>query len=342
MNILTRDSLRPVKTVSEVIEEIDAVEKTNVDEIGQLADLSFESADVVRFSGKTLQLTDTAKSQLGSMFGVKWQKWFVAPGIEPKRIEDELRLRLQNMPKRDPIHGRKLFRMRVYKDQAVLRGILSDSYCAIDDRPLMHAITRPKLRELFVGTDVRVLSAPWGFMTSDYPTHLTFLLDEPIEVGEGETKDVYYPAIHVGNSEVGRKAVTIEDALIRVVCVNGMLRVLEKRNLLYQAHRKVDFDDIYKRASDAVRTVRRGLPGLRDRILATHKLRLPKEEFEERIKQFIRKAQLPKSYQDMVIEAHKEEPEETMFGLIQALTLAAQRLSPEYAATAERHAAALI
>jgi hypothetical protein len=170
------------------------------------------------------------------------------------------------------------------------------------------------------------------------------LLNEPIEVKkDGEEKaDVYYPAIHIGNSEVGRRAVTIEDALIRVVCVNGLLRVLEKRNLLRQTHQRVDFEDVYVQASEAVRTIKRRLPGLQDRILATHGRALTEAAFELEVQGFIRRSQLPKAFSEKIEDAYKHEPELTIFGLVQAITRAAQQLSPEYAVVAERHAAALL
>ena len=112
--------------------------------------------------------------------------------------------------------------------------------------------------------------------------------------------------------------------------------------MLRQPHRKVDFEDVYTQAKEAVRTIKRRLPGLEDRIRATHKRVLTSEEFDLEAEAFIRRSQLPKIFKEKIDAAFRHEPKSSVFGLVQAITLAAQGLSPEYAVVAERHAAALL
>lgn len=345
--VLSRESLRDALTVDEVLAKAEAVHKKNLDEEGELKQLEVVSANVLQFNGRNLYLTDNARAQLGSMFGVKWDKWFAQPNIGPEQIQAELRLRLKEAHPGNPLHGTKKFRIRLgdAEEDSALRAIVSPAYVPIDDWPLLsQAIDRQSLRQMFLDTDVRMISAPWNLLGSDASTYATFLLNEPIEIqDEGdEEKDIYYPAIHIGNSEVGRRAVTIEDALIRVICVNGLIRVLEKRNLLRQAHRRVDFEDVYTQATEAVRIIKRRLPGLEDRIRATHKRELSVEAFDMEAEAFIKRSQLPKAFKEKIDSAFAHEPKRTVFGLVQAITLAAQGLSPEYAVVAERHAAALL
>lgn len=342
--ILSRDALRKAMTVAEMMEQVKLADGGNRDETAELEELKFESPTSAMFRGRPLGLSNTAMSQLGSMFGVRWSKWFGKPGITGEVIQDELKKRLDRSSAQDPIHGPKKFRLRMVNGTSmdILRGVLSPSYIPIDDYPLMQTLTRPALLRMYADTDVRVISSPWSDEYSDSDTNLTLLLNHPIVVKHGDLEDIFYPAIHIANSEVGRRAVTIEDALIRVICVNGMIRVLSRRNLFYQAHRRVDFEDVYEKATEAIREIQRRLPGLQERILGAHNQHIAAADLKERIEEFLKRYQLPLALAEDIQEAFEREPENTLFGLSQAITLAAQKWSPEYATTAERAAATFI
>jgi hypothetical protein len=328
-----------------------AVAARNEDVLASLKNVEFITPEMVmlRVDGGTLtcRLSHTAKLQLGAIFGVRWDKWFTEPKIDAARIMEELARRMNSDVE---IDWERLVRLRRIDPSIVnpwqgcshvVRGILSKSYSTIDDPRILDLLTSA-LQGNLLGTDVRIMSTPWRDQDCDSPTNLTFLINHPIVIPHNGRDDVYFPGVHFSNSEVGARAVNIEDALVRVICVNGMIRVVQQRSLVYQIHRRIDDDDIQEKLVTAAGEIRASLPVIENRLKAAHTRQYTQPDFDKQVEDFILNAGMPKKFAEQVKNAFLSEPELTRFGLIQAITLAAQDLKPEEAYLVERAASKLL
>jgi len=91
-----------------------------------------------------------------------------------------------------------------------VRALMSKSYCPFDDIVLLDT-----LRPLMGGAKVR-----W-FDSSDTVSHIR--ITWPGTARELKKGDIIETGLHVSNSEVGYRSVTVQGLVVRLVCTNGML-----------------------------------------------------------------------------------------------------------------------
>ena len=106
----------------------------------------------------------------------------------------------------------------------VLRGILSERYTPFDNTALVQAVGAV-LEERF--------QVKWFSLTDD-ALHLRLL--DPKLSREALPGDRLLAGVHLGNSEVGKRAVTVDAMVFRLVCKNGLVRLVKGKSLLYQRH----------------------------------------------------------------------------------------------------------
>ncbi len=199
-----------------------------------------------------------------------------------------------------------------------VRAVLSDRYRPLDNADLVGTLV-PILEDRF---EVR------GIALTPESFHLRLV--DPRLAREVLPNDRLMVGVHVANSEVGRRSVTVDALVWRLVCLNGMVRLVRGKSLLRQRHVSWDrprFADALNRA--VCEAVTAGA-GLIDRLQAA--TREPVPDVEGVIRAIGQQAALTQSVQDRVKQALLSTPppqQERVYGLVQALTYTAQSLAPD-------------
>ena len=203
------------------------------------------------------------------------------------------------------------------KNQTV-RAVLSDRYVPLDNADLL-AILVPLLEGRF---EVRSLSLT--------PESLHLRLVDPRLAREVLPDDRLMAGVHFKNSETGNHSVSVDAMVWRLICLNGMVKLVRGKSLLRQRHVSWDhprFADALRRAVSEALTAGAGLI---DRLEAA--TREPVPDVEGVIRALGQQAALTQSVQERVRLALLATPPsqaETVYGLTQALTLVAQSLAPD-------------
>jgi len=203
------------------------------------------------------------------------------------------------------------------KEQAV-RAVLSDRYRPLDNADLVGTLV-PILEDRFEVRGIALTPESFHLRLVDPRLAREVLPDDRLMVG-----------VHVANSETGRRSVTVDALVWRLVCLNGMVRLVRGKSLLRQRHVSWDrprFADALNRA--VCEAVTAGA-GLIDRLQAA--TREPVPDVEGVIRAIGQQAALTQSVQDRVKQALLSTPppqQERVYGLVQALTYTAQSLAPD-------------
>jgi len=199
-----------------------------------------------------------------------------------------------------------------------VRAVLSDRYRPLDNADLVGTLV-PILEDRF---EVR------GIALTPESFHLRLV--DPRLAREVLPNDRLMVGVHVANSETGRRSVTVDALVWRLVCLNGMVRLVRGKSLLRQRHVSWDrprFADALNRAMCEAVTAGAGLI---DRLQAA--TREPVPDVEGVIRAIGQQAALTQSVQDRVKQALLSTPppqQERVYGLVQALTYTAQSLAPD-------------
>lgn len=105
-----------------------------------------------------------------------------------------------------------------------LRGVLTERYACLDNRDVLDTL-RPLVEPQY--------QVGW-FALSDESFHLRLI--DPRLGREVLPHDRLVAGVHLANSEVGKRAVTVDAMVYRLVCSNGLVRLVSGGSLLYQRH----------------------------------------------------------------------------------------------------------
>ena len=113
----------------------------------------------------------------------------------------------------------------------------------------------------------------------------------------------------------------------RLLCKNGMVAPVDNPILLRRRHRGATDDKLVALLTEQLHGLREQL-GRGLSVLHASQER-PIHDVAEVVRQALRRANLPLRLLPSILEAFNMEPNHTAFGISQAMTLAAQRVSPE-------------
>jgi hypothetical protein len=254
-------------------------------------------------------LTPWAKQQLAWRLGITWGRWF--DGIDPQLRADEINRRLA----RDPGIVRVKTAIGAGDDgesAATLRAFVTPSYFTIPDAMVARAIVE-ELR----GERLTIQR----HTTTDRTTSYVARVGAPLHLGGPAQVGDVTGGLIVRNSDVGFSSLTVALHLTRLVCSNGMT-VAEDKAILHLAHRHFD-PDVLKKALAS------GLAELPSRLLrAGRALELSAHhgvvDVEAALVAVLRIARLPLRFLAVLVAAYHREPHQSVFGISQAVTLAAQ------------------
>ena len=199
-----------------------------------------------------------------------------------------------------------------------VRAVLSDRYAPLDNADLLGNLV-PLLEGRF---EVR------GVALTSESLHLRLV--DPRLAREVLPDDRLLAGVHVANSEVGRRSVTVDALVWRLVCLNGLVMLVKGRSLLRQRHISWDRPRFADALRTAVSEAAMAGAGLIDRLQAA--TREPVPDVEGVVRAIARQASLTQSVQEKVLAALRATPppqQERVYGLVQALTFTAQSLSPD-------------
>ena len=200
-----------------------------------------------------------------------------------------------------------------------LRGLLSERYSPLDNAHLLDSIA-PVLDEQFQVS---------GFSLTDESLHLRVI--NPQYAKDIRPNDRLVVGLHLANSEVGCRAVTIDALVFRLVCANGLVSLVKGKSLLYRRHvglgDPATFQHVLGQAVS--RALVSGL-GFMERLSWTARTYLPR--MDETIAALSEQWGLSQAMQERIIANLLAEPamdQELLWSLINAITLAAQSLPPD-------------
>lgn len=214
----------------------------------------------------------------------------------------------------------------------VLRGAMSAKYAKLDNAKLL-SILSPILE------DARLKVALCQLSSESF--HLR-LVDSRLsrDVLPGDT---HFVGIHIANSEVGKRAVSVDALVFRLVCTNGLIRLVKGKSLLSQRHLYLSEERFQARLGTAMREAVTVAAGFLERI--ENATRVPVPDVGGAIGALAEQWDLTQATTELVrfhLLAEPHTQQETLYGLTNAITAAAQRLPADDRYELEARAGALI
>lgn len=209
--------------------------------------------------------------------------------------------------------------LRGRKDR--LRGVLSARYARLDNQQLLDAL-RPLLQSREHRLEVK------DFSLSEESLHLRLI--DPQVSREVLKDDRLFVGFHVSNSEVGVRSVRVDALVWRLVCANGLIRLVNGKSLFHRRH--VSFDperfrtDLQLAIAEAVTEG----AGLLERLALAARASVP--DMPGAIRSLSEQWRLSERTQELVTASLLSEApsqQETVYGLVNAFTSAAHHLDPE-------------
>jgi hypothetical protein len=206
--------------------------------------------------------------------------------------------------------------LRVKDDQ--LRGVLSDRYSKLDNKPFLETL-EPLLPSR--------LQAEW-FALTDESMHLRLV--DPTLSREVLKDDRIMVGLHISNSEVGKKSICLDAIVYRLVCKNGLIRLVKGKSLMQQKHVALSSFQMKRNLEKAVGEALTTAAGLLEKVAQATETAVP--DVEGIIEQLGVLWNLSEAFEGRIKDALLREPaqqQDKLYGLVNAVTQAAQSLSPD-------------
>lgn len=198
-----------------------------------------------------------------------------------------------------------------------VRGVLSARYEKLDNRQLLSA-----LLPAIAGSGHQVKL----FDLTNESLHLRLV--DPRMSRLVLPGDPLIVAIHIANSEVGLRAVTIDACIYRLVCENGMVRKIAGRSMLKQRHIHISTEQFIPLLQDAIGQARLVAAAFIEQMILSTKTIVP--DPARAIEVLADAWKLSKQTAEYIkFGLYGESHQDTLYGLVNAVTNAAQRLSVE-------------
>jgi hypothetical protein len=259
-----------------------------------------------------------ALTQFAKLLGIAWDRWFDTSSASERA--DEINRRLSRRSQQVRLRTSRVARASNGKT-GVLRAVVSPTFTPIPDSKLADMLTAC-LRDGDAELPISRLTM------TDRTVSFLITVGRPFgtDVSDRTVGDVT-GGVLVRNSGVGYASLVVSLQLTRLVCLNGMTCPVDDPLALHQAHRSFDEKRLLERLTEGLAN----LPGRLSsgvRRLAQARQRVISDPVAEFI-QLLRVAHLPKRLLLDLQTAYAAEPEQTAFGISQAVTRASQKMPPE-------------
>lgn len=302
--------MKPTCTYQEVVERTLATTSDTWDEVVPATSIQMANGRIFLRSreggDRELAATVWAEGQLCSKLGIPIQYFRKCPP-ELRDVQFSYWMKQLAESRQRPI----LLRGR----GDIVRGVLSDRYAQIDNVAVVEA-ARPLADHGL---------APTWFEESETSFHLRLV--DPNPIGEAKAGDPLYRGVHIANSEVGRRTLSIDAVVYRRVCSNGLVRLVKNRSVLTRRHIGAVQNlgpTVLQAAELALAIAGQSVEAL---VASCTK---PIADPEGEIERLGAAWDLSEQVQESIVRQLSEEPDpETAFGLINAITAAARRQGPD-------------
>ena len=259
--------------------------------------------------GRVLNMTDHALRQLCSRIGVPYEFMGKCPqGLRLRTINHFI----QNGELRER------YMLRTTEGNNV-RAIMSERFTPFDDSDLFDAIeTQCK------GATVET----YEFGKTSTHLRLTF----PETETEMKKGDVVKTGLHITNSEVGLRSVTVHALVYRLVCTNGL--IAPDGNGKYGSRHIGKFDTIKEGVRSAIEEAKYSTEALTHRFRES--MRLEIENPIDEMEQIAKDNKLTQERFKEMLNAYTNEPDPTVYGVTNAITRSAQKFEAEARYSMER------
>lgn len=290
----------------------------NPDEIVELKALRMTTEETIAIPNcGSYALTDWAKKQLASLLGIQWNRWFQLTTKEEQA--DEINRRLWRNSARMRLRTSRTA-LTTNGKTGVLRAIVTPAYSPISDSHLGNAL---KILLWPLEQEPRILR----FEVTDRSVTFIMSIGKPFRPGDDKVVGDVWGGLVVRNSDVGYASLSVTLSLVRLLCLNGMTAPIPDALLLKRTHRGITEDGLIEKLRFSVGD----LPGKISRgagILADARQRAIQDPEAEFVR-LLQIAHMPQKLLPELQAAYALEPEETLFGISQAVTRASQKLSAE-------------
>jgi hypothetical protein len=319
--------MTPLTEIIHDFEQREALQ--NPDEILPAHALSMTgTGTVLTPSGQHLALTDWSRSQLSTLLGVRWDKWFSRASGEERA--DEVNRRLVRMGEAKlKIRSSRAGTDTIDAD-GILDGLVSPSYTPISDSQIARLVAGSlTLHE----PELKVIR---NFST-DRTTSYVVAVGKP--QNRGGVVGAMWGGVLIQNSGVGYSSLSISAYVTRLVCSNGM-RAVSQAEIVRKRHRGLDMNMIAEGIFEGVRR----LPGTISRTLdlIDYSTRIDVGDVEGEVRRLLQQSRLPLRHAEAIMRAYRDEPNRTVFGLAQAITAHARDVSSEERVELEAAASAYL
>lgn len=216
--------------------------------------------------------------------------------------------------------------------QSMVRGFLSDKYSPFDDHEMLSILTG------IFGSATNYRIQMWH--RDDTGFHLRVLLPDLTTVigttADG-SPDRHIVALHIENSEVGKKSIKVRPLIYRMVCTNGMFGWAADGEILQQRHVHLNHNEMYGRVATAIGEGLRVGDSMMEHLLQAKETKLADDPLDV-LRQLAKNKKYSQDTTDHLQEAYYEEPGATPFHIVQAFTRAAQRYDADTRVEMERDA----
>lgn len=317
-----------VETLDQLHRALSVIESAeNADTLLPLRELRISDAGLITIPGNgDYILTDWARRQLAQTLGVKWDRWFAL--LSDGERAEEINKRLDRSP------GEVRLRTADWRDPdsdvavPVLRAFVSSRYTPYSDAALAGLLAE------VVGTKKHAVSR---ISVTDMTVSYALYLDHPVRPGADAKVGDLQGGIFVRNSGVGYASLAVTAHLMRLICLNGMMMPIEEPTLVSAVHRNASVDKVRQRLADRAKVIGGAFAEGANRLLASRHRDVT--DREAAFLEILKDAHLAKRHVPALEAAYNREPEPTAFGIVQAVTLAAQSFAPEPRYELERAAA---
>jgi len=247
----------------------------------------------------------------------------------PERTDDDVPPETSHADEPDGPSPSETWLLRMKGD--VLRGVLSSRYARLDNDLLLDCLM-PLLPAGF--------KVDW-FSLDENSLHLRLV--DPRKPQSVQPGDELLSGIHVGNSEVGCRAVTVDALVYRLLCKNGLIRLVKGRSLMHRRHVSLSASGFKEALERAVLGALEEASCFLEQIRTA--ARTPVPDVAAVLALLGRQEALSKGFLEAAERSIRAEPsgqQETVWGLVNGLTRASQSLSPDNRYAVEALAGRLI
>lgn len=297
------------------------------DQVLPISRLRATDDDFIEVPGVGLtSLTGWSRRQLSGILGIRWNTWFSSDLTVPADRAAEMNLRFSRSSETLKIRTRRWAAHEEAKGEAVLRAFVSPTYAPIDDLQVfetLNGVLGGRAQELcFVRLDVTDESSQYAVVSR-----------QDVDLGIAKP-DHHRNGFLIANSETGSRSLTLLVWLWRLVCTNGL--VAPESSVFRMVHRRQKDGVIQAKLAIAIRL----LPEYWSRTeRALRNARQdPVDDPHAALEVMVTAHPQLRPISESVYDAYEKDPEPTRFGLIQAVTRAAQALRPEDRLTVEEFA----